>query len=226
MSSLLSVLFAYLVGCTSFALLAGRLHGVDLRSVGSGNPGATNVGRALGRGWGRAVLVADMAKGFVPVAVLSAWPGWVDATGQAPILAAAVLGHVYPVTLGLRGGKGVATLIGGLLALDWLLALGAVVAHVVFKKATGFVSIASVVLAWAFPLGQLVCRGLGAAGVDVSARYLGGTSLLVALALVITVRHRENFARIRAGAEDRYDDPPDAAPGGASTESPDQQRGE
>lgn len=211
MSSLLSVLIAYLAGCTSFALIAGRLNGVDLRSVGSGNPGATNVGRALGKAWGRGVLVADMAKGFVPVWFLSAWPGWADPAGKAPILAAAVLGHVYPATMGFRGGKGVATLIGGLLALDPVIGVFAVVMHGLIKKFTGFVAVASVVLAWSFPLGQGLCWLLGYfAGVDVSGRYLGGSAVLVALALVITYRHRDNFARIRVGVEDRYDDPPEA----------------
>ncbi len=218
MSSIASLLLAYAVGCVSFALVAGRLNGVDLRTVGSGNPGATNVGRALGKGWGRAVLLADMAKGAVPVLLLSAWPGWVDETGQAPVLAAAVLGHIYPVTLGLRGGKGVATLIGGLLALDVVIALFAVLLHVVFKKTVGFVSVASVVLAWAFPLGQGLFWLAGEyGGLDVSARYLGGAPVLMGLALVITVRHRDNFARIRLGAEDRYDDPPEDDPTLAGT---------
>ncbi len=209
MSAPWSIALAYAIGCVSFASLAARVRGVDIRTVGSGNPGATNVGRALGRGWGRAVLLLDVAKGAVPVALLRApaadlgladAPWVVDADGSVLLLAAAVLGHVYPATSGFRGGKGVATLIGGALALDWVLALVAVAVHVVLKKGLGYVSVASVALGWSLPAAQLVGRALGWEG-----RVLDGTGVLAALALLITLRHRDNFRRIRAGTEDKYD---------------------
>lgn len=211
-----SIALAYAVGCVSFASWAAHLSGVDIRSTGSGNPGATNVGRVLGKRWGAAVLALDVAKGYVPVWLLTApasqlgladcSPLILDPQGKVLILAFAVLGHVYPVTNRFRGGKGVATLLGGALAFDPLLALIAVAAHLVLKKLLGFVSVASVALGWALPVAQLVGRAFGWTG-----RQLDGTAVLAVLALLVTIRHRDNFRRIRAGTEDRYDDSDDSA---------------
>jgi glycerol-3-phosphate acyltransferase PlsY len=198
-----ATLLAYAVGCLSFATLACRLKGVDIRSVGSGNPGATNVRRALGPGWGRAVLMLDVAKGALPVLLLQGPPVSGDPEGRSVILAAAVAGHVFPITLGFRGGKGVATLIGGYLALDWRLGLASVALHYGLRAATGYVSVASVALSWAFPAGQELARLLELdAGV-----FTGGTPVLALLAVLVTLRHLGNFGRIRAGTEDRYDGP-------------------
>ena len=217
MSAPWSIALAYAVGCISFASLAAHLRGVDIRSAGSGNPGATNVGRVLGRGWGIAVLGLDVAKGFVPVWLLAAplselglasdSPLLVDPQGKVLILFFAVLGHVYPVSNGFRGGKGVATLLGGTLAFDPTLALIAVLLHLVLKRLLGFVSVASVALVWALPISQLVGRAVGWTGHE-----LDGTAVLAALALLITVRHLDNFRRIRAGTEDRYDESSDDVP--------------
>ena len=107
MNPYLAALLAYAIGCVSFAGIAARLRGVDIRAFGSGNPGATNVGRVLGRPWGVAVLVLDVLKGLLPVLLLTGPSLLVDPGGRSVILAAAVLGHVYPVTSGFRGGKGV-----------------------------------------------------------------------------------------------------------------------
>lgn len=215
MRAALSLLLAYALGCISFAALAARWKGVDIRAHGSGNPGATNVGRVLGRRWGRAVLLLDIAKGALPVLFLTAppaalgagaLPGWlVDPAGRTLLAAAAVLGHVYPATSAFRGGKGVATFVGALLALDVLLALLAVLAHVAVRKGMGYVSLASVVLVWTFPLAQTVARLLP----DHAGRFTDGAAVLALLALVVTVRHRDNFRRIRAGVEDRYHASPD-----------------
>ena len=208
MADLTACLLAYLVGCVSFALLVCRLKGVDIRAHGSGNPGATNVGRLLGKRWGRAVLVLDILKGLLPVALLSAWPGAVDADGKAPILAAVVTGHVFPLTAGFRGGKGVAAFIGGTLAYDPLLALLSVGVHSAVKRTSGFVSLASVALAWSFPLLQLAFRAFapGAPGDAFwDGRRLDGLPVTFGLALLITLRHAPNFARMRAGTEYRAD---------------------
>lgn len=210
----LTVPLAYACGCLSFALLAARLRGVDIRAHGSGNPGATNVGRVMGAGWGRAVLVLDILKGFAPAWLLTApmdVPGWVsDAEGRALLVSAAVVGHVYPIWAGFRGGKGVATLVGGLLAFDWVLALVAVAVHVVVKKGLRFVSLASVALAWSFPAAQLV-----AAGLDLEGRRTDGVLVMVGLAVLVTVRHADNFRRLKAGTEDSIDEPYSDTPGAA-----------
>ncbi len=194
---------AYAAGCVSFASLVARLHGVDVRSVGSGNPGATNVARLLGKGWGRLVLVADILKGLLPVALLApqpplALPDWiVDHEARALLLVAAVVGHVYPVTARFAGGKGVATLIGGLLGFDWRLAACALVVHFAVRRLSGYVSLASVALAVSVPVLQLVGAGAGLA----PARGLAAT---VGLALLVTLRHADNLGRIRAGTERRH----------------------
>lgn len=211
MGAVTSLLVAYGLGCVSFAAIAARLRGVDIRAAGSRNPGATNVRRVLGTRWGLAVLIADIAKGYVPVLCLradiaslapqSTAESWiVDGHGRVLVLAAAVLGHVLPVTSRFRGGKGVATLLGGGLALDPVLALAGVLAHLLVRKLLGYVSVASIVLVWSMPLLQLAGRGFDWAG-----RFLDGTAVLAAIALLVTIRHRDNFRRIRAGTEDKYD---------------------
>lgn len=216
MHALLALLLAYAVGCVSFATLVARSRGVDIREHGSGNPGATNVGRVLGRRWGAVVLVLDIAKGLLPAMFLRAPaaelgldglpPVVVDAEGRTLVMAAAVLGHIAPVTQGFRGGKGVATLIGGAFGLNPLLGAVGVVTHLVVKKGLGFVSVASVALAWSVAVTRWAQGAL-------TEEPHGGSLVLAALALVITLRHRDNFARIRAGTEDRYDDADDVALG-------------
>jgi len=214
MHALLALLLAYAVGCVSFATLVSRARGVDIRQHGSGNPGATNVGRVLGKRWGALVLLLDVAKGLLPALLMRAPAAQlgldglpaavVDSEGRTLIMAAAVLGHIAPVTQGFRGGKGVATLIGGAFGLNWLLGLIGVAAHLTVKKGLGYVSVASVVLAWSVAVGRWVQDAL-------AEQPDGGSLVLAVLALVITLRHRDNFARIRAGTEDRYDGAQDVA---------------
>jgi glycerol-3-phosphate acyltransferase PlsY len=115
---------------------------------------------------------------------------------------------VAPITSGFRGGKGVATMIGALLALSWPVALAALLVHVLVKRASGYVSLASVVLAWVFPLllvaGRLAGWALALpAGTDPRAAWADGLPLLAALAALVTLRHAGNFVRIRAGTEHR-----------------------
>ena len=203
MGVLLPLALAYAAGSISFASLVARAHGVDIRSHGSGNPGATNVGRVLGQRWGRVVLGLDMLKGFLPVLLLrvdppfTASPWLVDPEGRSLVLACAVAGHVVPITSGFRGGKGVATAVGGLLAYDWVLTAIAAVAHLLARRFTGYVSLASVVMAWTVPLAQSV-------GLATGWHTTGGVAVTCALAVLITLRHAANFGRIRAGTESRH----------------------
>ncbi|HZL99901.1 MAG TPA: glycerol-3-phosphate acyltransferase [Planctomycetota bacterium] len=203
MGVLFPLALAYAAGCISFAGLVARAHGVDLRSQGSGNPGATNVGRLLGPRWGRVVLALDMLKGFLPVWLLSLEPplsasDWlVDPAGKSLLLACAVAGHVAPVTARFRGGKGVATFVGGLLAFDWALTLAAAATHLIARRAWGYVSLASVIMAWTVPAAQAACLAAGW-------RETGGVAVTAAVAALITLRHAANFGRIRAGTESRH----------------------
>lgn len=208
METLGPLLLAYAAGCISFAALAGRLKGVDVRAHGSGNPGATNVGRLLGPAWGRAVLVLDILKGALPVLLLSVPPSGWDPVGRFSLALAVVLGHVWPLTSGFRGGKGVATLIGATLALDWRAGLACIALHTAVKRASGYVSLASVAFALGLPLllaaGRLAGLPLALpAGADPRGAWAGGLALAGVLAAVVTLRHAPNLARIRAGTEPR-----------------------
>jgi glycerol-3-phosphate acyltransferase PlsY len=197
---------SYLVGAIPFGLLIGWSRGQDVRRQGSGNIGATNVGRVLGKPWGYLCLGLDIVKGLAPAvaAGLLVVGETVDAGGLLRWLmvgAAAVIGHTFPVYLGFRGGKGVATTIGvGLGVWPWLTAgmAGALAAYAIGRFATGIVSVGSLAMAAAFPLvtwAYAWYRGLP----------LGTSWPLLAvsggLAALIVVRHRSNIARLLRGEE-------------------------
>ncbi|MBZ0121662.1 MAG: glycerol-3-phosphate 1-O-acyltransferase PlsY [Sandaracinaceae bacterium] len=180
---------AYLLGSISFAILIGRRHGVDLREEGSGNPGATNAGRVLGKRIGRWVLLLDFLKGAVPAGV-----GWallgLDSPWTSAIAAAAVVGHCFPIWHGLRGGKGVATSGGVLLVLAPPAGLAALAGYVVGKKLTRRASV-----------GSLLAGALGAA---VAFAWLGPeprSYLAAGLFGLILVRHVDNLRRLWRGDE-------------------------
>lgn len=205
----LLVAAAYLVGAIPFGLLIGWARGVDLREQGSRNIGATNAGRVLGRRWGFLCLALDVLKGFAPVwgashfvpadALTSA------ALGQWLCVAlAAVVGHVFPVYLGFRGGKGVATTIGVALGVFPYLALpmlAALVCYAVVRKSTGYVSAGSLAIAVVFPAGF----GLYVALDPVMTLRVFWPLQAVALALgvLIIVRHAGNIGRLLRGEERR-----------------------
>lgn len=183
--------FSYLLGSVPTGLVIARLLGAaDPRAGGSGNIGATNVGRTLGRGAGVATLVGDSLKGFLPTAWAYGALGspWAVAT----VGLAAFLGHLFPVYLGFKGGKGVATGLGVFLAVapGAVLWAGAVFALVVWKS--GMVSLASMTAAAALPL---VCAFFQAP--------LAVVTLALAVAGLIVWRHRGNIQRILAGSENR-----------------------
>jgi acyl phosphate:glycerol-3-phosphate acyltransferase len=187
---------AYLLGSVSFSVVIVRLlQGLDVRTVGSGNAGATNVLRAAGPKASAAVLALDIGKGVTAVVVPRALDAPPAVVGGAAV--AVVLGHVFPVFFGFRGGKGVATSAGALGALAPVaLALGIVVfvAMVAWKR---YVSLGSVVTAALFPWLAVLGQRLG--WMD----HGGGWTLLAASAigLIIIAKHWKNLRRLRAGTE-------------------------
>jgi len=198
---LLLVLAAYLVGSLPVGLVVGRLRGVDLREHGSRNIGATNAGRVLGRPWFHVVFVLDFAKGFVPALLVSRY--WSGDGLAAPRLAlatgiAAVVGHVFSLFLRFRGGKGVATGAGLFAALAPLPTVLAFAAWLVVARASGFVSLASVVAAVALPLLCWLLPRWKWCTVDAGVQW---ASLLVGA--LIVVRHRANLRRLLQGEEPR-----------------------
>ncbi len=184
------VLLAYLLGSIPFSYLVARTFGVDVRRVGSGNVGATNVMRSAGKAAGLAAFVLDFLKGLAAAAGAK----YVSPEGPLPAVAAvtAVLGHMYPVWLRFRGGKGVATGAGAFLPLAPLPTALALVGFTLVLVATRYASIASIagtmtlaVLAFLLGYPESVARAAAAAG------------------LIILWRHRGNLDRLAKGTESR-----------------------
>jgi glycerol-3-phosphate acyltransferase PlsY len=195
---------SYLLGSIPFGYLAGRLVGIDIRQAGSGNVGATNVVRVLGKRYGHPVFALDVLKGFgaVKIAMLMALgrsPAW-NSPEIFGILAAisSVLGHLYPPWLKFKGGKGVATSAGALLALTpGATLIGGVIWIIVFWL-TRYVSLASIIAAVVLPIVILVVR---------SHDQNNGKPLVYSSACVAAVviwRHRSNLSRLMRGTEPRF----------------------
>ena len=187
--ALLALLAGYLCGSVPFGLILTRLAGAgDIRSIGSGNIGATNVLRTGRKGLAAATLILDALKGALPVWFAGRY------LGMEPMLAAglgAFLGHIAPVWLGFRGGKGVATYIGILLALDWrvMLVFAAIWLGVAF--ASRYSSLAALVASLVVPFALWWLDGPAPA------------LLIGVLSLILWLKHRSNIARLLAGTEGR-----------------------
>lgn len=187
MTLALTFVLAYLLGSIPFGVVIARALGLgDLRTIGSGNIGATNVLRTGNKGAAAATLILDAAKGGVAVLIARAVAG-----ESAALVAgfAAFLGHLFPVWLGFRGGKGVATFLGTMLALAWPAGIAACLTWLATAFAFRYSSLAALVAAASTPL-WLWAFGRG------DAVWLG-----VALAALVFVRHHANIRRLLAGTE-------------------------
>ena len=204
--AVLLVLAAYLVGAIPFGYLVARWHGIDILRQGSGNIGATNVGRVLGRKFGILVFLLDFAKGALPVTaarLLSSPPDWPPDTLPVAAGVAAFLGHLFPVYLRFRGGKGVATGAGVALMLLPLPMLAALGLWLVLVLAFRYVSLASVSAA------VLLCGlRLALTPAPWSRSNLVITLFCVLAAVLVVVRHRANLQRLWLGTENRLKDTP------------------
>lgn len=197
---------AYLLGSIPFGLIVGKLRGVDLRTIGSGNIGATNAARAMGRAWGFGVYLLDVAKGLVPVLLAPRFVEGEAATAALQGLCglAAVLGHCFPLWLGFKGGKGVATACAAVVAVDPLSFVVGGLVWVVARAASGYVGLASMLMCAAFPLAWCASH---ARGVEAPAGIVVAWSAIAAL---VVLRHRANIARMLAGVEPNSKRRPDA----------------
>lgn len=242
------ILVSYLLGSIVGALLIGKLRGVDIRRLGSGNAGGTNALRTQGKGFAFWVMVIDIGKGWLATGLVARLiiPGvshrligflsvsgttqeeinrrvaeqwshmWLDAVPNGWLSVACgiavILGHVYPIFYGFRGGKGVATLIGAVLGLNPWLLVPMLVTWLVTVALFGFVGLASIlgtvvlaaigVMALLEPhlplFAQYVLYGLGVAGSELYLFYFG-----VLATVLILFTHRSNIARMRSGTESR-----------------------
>ncbi|MHB1201809.1 MAG: glycerol-3-phosphate 1-O-acyltransferase PlsY [Acidithiobacillus sp.] len=182
-------IFGYLLGSIATAIVVARLlHLPDPRQAGSGNPGTTNVLRLGGKRAAALTLAGDLIKGVIPVA-LARFLGLED-WALAAVALATFLGHLYPIYFGFRGGKGVATALGILLALQPLLGVAVLLVWVLIFLLTRLSSLAALGAALAAPFLGFVLNP-----------QRGEQALVVALALLILWRHRSNIARLRSGAE-------------------------
>ncbi len=191
LTAALVILAGYLLGSVATAIVVARLLGLpDPRTVGSRNPGATNVLRTGGRAAAALTLAGDMLKGAVPPLAALALDGRPAVAALAAC--AAFLGHLYPVFFGFRGGKGVATTLGALLALSWAVGLATVGTWLAVAAAFRYSSLAAIVAAALAPGWALWLSGEPA--------YVAAAAFMAALLLW---RHRGNMARLLAGTEDR-----------------------
>jgi glycerol-3-phosphate acyltransferase PlsY len=199
-SDALWLLGSYLAGSLPIGLLIGRMRGVDLRRAGSGNIGATNAGRVLGKPWFFVVFALDFLKSFAPTLLASRFGGGGLERDLLALLCgvAAVVGHVFSLFLRFKGGKGVATSAGVFCALAWAPTLCALVAWNVVFRTTRFVSLASLAAAVALPLACFVIPRDSRLGVDAKVQW---AALLVGL--LIVVRHKSNIGRLLRGEEPR-----------------------
>ncbi len=200
----LVALIAYFLGSIPSGYIAGRIAGVDVRKVGSGNVGATNVTRVLGKRFGYPVFVVDFAKGLASVAVAvmiakaaQSTPKVVDLCGAVAAIFS-VIGHSYPIWLGFKGGKGVATSLGSLFGLHWISAAIVGVVWIVAFQLTRYVSLSSIIAAIALPVTVATMLFLKQLQTPVLLYFT------LCLAAIIVLRHRSNLSRLLKGTEPRF----------------------
>lgn len=183
--AVLAVVVAYFIGTLPSAIIIARSKGVDITTFGSGNPGASNVARALGWKYGGMVFVLDAAKGAIPVAAMFS---------DRPIAylcgAAAIVGHIFPVTRGFKGGKGIATGAGVLLPLHPPVMVGALITWLLIAKVGKKASVASIVVV------PLVMVGLAVIGTPAWEIFA-----FIGIGILIEIRHLSNIKRLLTGTE-------------------------
>jgi len=201
-ATLTSILVAYLIGAVPFGLLVARLYGVpDIRKVGSGNTGATNVYRTAGPGAAAWVFLLDIGKGVVAVLIarLLSPHWWPQDVFLLAVVLAAVLGHVFPVYLRFKGGKGVNTALGGLLMVMTVEILICVAAFIIMTALFRYISLGSITAAICLPVVLLLERfAMGRPVPDVYI-YFGAV-----LGVLVILTHIKNIGRLISGTESRF----------------------
>jgi glycerol-3-phosphate acyltransferase PlsY len=204
-----AVVSAYLLGSIPFGIIIAKAHGKDLRAIGSGNIGATNVSRALGRRWAYFCFLLDVFKGLVPMLAVRALIEVSDPTPSLLFMwlavgCAAILGHIFPIYLKFKGGKGVATSLGVALGLWPYYTICAAIAFVVWVIVVlvwRYVSLASIAASVIFPI--VLFSGIVATPGWEFANLWPLIIAATAIPLMVVMRHRENIKRLLAGTESK-----------------------
>ena len=202
------IAIAYLLGSIPFGLIIAKAHGRDLRSIGSGNIGATNLARALGKKWACFCFALDAAKGLAPMLaaakLIDSAPTTIELFLWLAVGSAAVLGHIFPIYIRFKGGKGVATSFGVALGL-WpyytICAAAAFLIWVVVVLLWRYISLASIAASVTFPITLILAIILTPAWHFANLWPILITA--IAIPLMVVVRHRENIKRIIAGTESK-----------------------
>ena len=184
----LLLLPAYFLGTFASAVMVARTRGIDITKVGSGNPGASNVSRIMGRKWGVAVFALDALKGIIPAAFGSLILG--DDKLAYGLIAASVLGHMFPVTRGFRGGKGVATMAGAMFVMQPVISAILGIVWIVVLKLSRKASVASIALIIGLPVLAVLF--------DVPTWEI---ITMVAINALLLLRHADNIQRLLRGTE-------------------------
>jgi acyl phosphate:glycerol-3-phosphate acyltransferase len=208
MEFVLLIVAAYLAGSIPFGVIIARAHGVDLRKVGSGNIGATNVGRALGKKWGIVCFVLDMLKGLIPMLIamtmLPSKKGPLELWIWLAVGGATIVGHVFPIYLKFRGGKGVSTSLGVVLGIWPYFTICGLVAAASWLLAVWmwrYVSLGSIILSLVF-MASLVIAIVIVPGWEFAELWPLVVFAGVMAALVI-LRHKDNIRRLLNGTESK-----------------------
>lgn len=194
----------FLSGSIPFGLLLGKLKGIDIRKHGSGNIGSTNVFRTLGKGFGILCLILDLLKGYLPVLLVTQLvpDNSIGQTIEVLTALAAILGHNYSPWIGFKGGKGIATTTGALLALMPFAVILLVLIFIVFTFTTKYVSVGSIACGIALPF--LTIYGSYTHGKLADGTWNKPLFIFSLIAGILAVwKHRTNIARLRAGTENR-----------------------
>ncbi|MBW8002771.1 MAG: glycerol-3-phosphate 1-O-acyltransferase PlsY [Planctomycetes bacterium] len=208
MNFVILIIASYLLGSISFAVIIAKAHGKDLRQIGSGNVGATNLSRAVGKKWGYFCFCLDVLKGFLPMFVggriISAPPGVLELFLWLIVGIAAVLGHIFPLYLKFKGGKGVATSFGialGLWPYYTICAGVTFLAWIIVVLKWRYISLGSIVGSIVFPVSLII---LTIAKPDWDFVHLWPLVLAsVGIPVMVILRHCENIKRISAGTENK-----------------------
>jgi glycerol-3-phosphate acyltransferase PlsY len=200
MNELILIILAYLIGSIPTSLIVSRSQfNIDIRDYGSGNAGATNTFRVLGSRWGTFVMIMDMLKGLIAVKLALLLPYYIEneferTNFQIGLGLAAVLGHIFPIWAEFRGGKGVATLFGLIIAISPWTALSCIGVFLLVLYLTRFVSLSSILASLAFPVFILIVFNVD----NIAYRIFA-----IAVALLVILTHQKNIGRLLSGSESK-----------------------